>query len=205
MSDHLRLAGADPARQLQALSDIIRATPLLMAVLAGLRELGLSDPLLVSGAIYNSVWNHLTGRPLLVGIKDVDVVYCDDGDLSYAAEDRVIRRARVQFSGAAVPVEVRNQARVHLWFPQKFGMAYPQLKSSAEMLDYFATKTYAVGVRLEPDDRLSIFAPYGLDDMFSFRLTPNTLLHNRLTHEAKAARVVSIWPGLTLVPWPDGA
>ncbi|HEV7292990.1 MAG TPA: nucleotidyltransferase family protein, partial [Devosia sp.] len=120
MGQHLRFAGKGEIVQRRALATIICADPVLMAVLRGMQELGLPDALLGSGAIYNTVWNALTGRPPLTGIKDADVVYFDDTDLSYEAEDAVIRRAAVQFAGIPLPVEVRNQARVHLWFPQRF-------------------------------------------------------------------------------------
>jgi hypothetical protein len=202
MTDHLRYAGLGADQQRRALVDIIALQPHLMEVLRGMNALGLPDALLGSGAIYNTVWNVLTGRPALTGINDADVVYFDDSDLSYAAEDRVIRRAAAHFSGLPVPVEVRNQARVHLWFPERFGLAYPRLTCSAEMMLYYASKTHAVAARLEADGEISIHAPFGLDDMFSFRVTPNSALANQETHERKAARAKAIWPELTIVPWP---
>ncbi|QDZ11669.1 nucleotidyltransferase family protein [Devosia ginsengisoli] len=204
-TDHLRFSGATEQAQRDALEAIVRNSALLMDVLGGMRDLALPDMLLGSGAIYNTVWNVLTGRPSLTGIKDADVVYFDDSDLSYEAEDAVIRRAAAQFAGLPVPVELRNQARVHIWFPQKFGTPYPQLKSSAEMMLYFASRTHAVAVRLEEDGRLSIFAPFGLDDIFSFRITPNPTLDNAATHATKAARAKAVWPELTVIPWPEGA
>jgi len=203
MANHLQYSGADPQTQHDALEAIIRNSPLLMDVLRGMRALALPDTLLGSGAIYNTVWNVLTDRPPLTGIKDADVVYFDDSDLSYEAEDAAIRRAAAQFADLPIPVELRNQARVHIWFPQKFGTPYPQLKSSAEMMLYFASRTHAVAVRLEDDGRLGIFAPFGLDDIFSFRVTPNPALDNAATHAAKAARAKAVWPELTVVPWPE--
>ncbi|UJW87753.1 nucleotidyltransferase family protein [Devosia sp. SL43] len=200
--NHLRFAGADPATQRQALEGIIRDEPVLMAVLTRLRALELPDALLCSGAIYNTVWNVLTGRPALTGVKDADAVYFDDSDLSYEAEDVVIRRAQDTFADLPIPVEMRNQARVHLWFPQKFGSPYPQLHESAEMLVNFASRTHAVAARLEADDSMSIFSPFGLDDIFAFRVTPNPKLDNRKTHETKGARAKTVWPELTVVPWP---
>ena len=70
-------------------------------------------------------------------------------------------------------VEVRNQARVHIWFEAKFGEVYGPLSSTAEALERFASPTFAVGVRLEPDDWLHIEAPFGLADLFALRLRPN--------------------------------
>lgn len=198
---HLRFAGQSAAEQAAALEAIVRESELLMGVLKGSRELDLPDWLLVAGAIYNSVWNALTGRPALHGIKDADLFYFDAADLDYAAEDRVIRAAAAQFAGLAVPVEVRNQARVHLWFPQHFGIDYPPLTSSAEGVDRFTTRAHAVGLRLEADDRLTIHAPFGLDDLFSFRLTPNRRLENGPTHRAKAAKALQNWPELRFEDW----
>ena len=41
------------------------------------------------------------------------------------------------------------------------------------VLERFASATFAVGVRLESDDRLHIEAPFGLADLFALRLRPN--------------------------------
>lgn len=203
MSEHLRYAGASSERQRQALEDIVRSQPVLMAVLTGLRDMALPDAWLVSGAVYNVVWNHLTGRPALTGIKDVDLIYFDPADLSYDAEDRVIKAAEVVFSGLPLPVELRNQARVHLWFPQKFGIVVTPLTHSTEALTRYASRTHAVAVRLEGDDTLTIETPFGLEDLFAFRITPNAVLDNRAAHDAKGARAKSVWPEITVVPWPD--
>jgi hypothetical protein len=201
--DHLRYSGLSADAQRAALEAIIRSSPLLMEVLAGLREDGLPDHLLVAGAIYNLAWNRLTGRPDLTGINDIDVFYFDDNDLSYEAEDVVIQRLGGRFAHLPLPVQVRNQARVHLWFPQKFGIPFEPLTSSAQMLSLYASKTHSVGARLEADDSLTVVAPFGLDDIFSFRIVPNPVLMNRPAHEAKGARAKGIWPEITLVPWPE--
>lgn len=172
-----------------------------MRTLQGLRALDLPDSWLVSGAIYNQVWNHLTGRTEMYGVKDIDIFYFDS-DTSYEAEDREIRRAASLFSPAP-PVELRNQARVHLWFETHFGQTRAPLPDSRTAIDQFASRTHCVGLRLEGDGSLTLHAPYGLDDIFAFRVTPNTCLPNRATHEAKAARQKAHWPELAVVPWPD--
>lgn len=198
---HLRFAGLDDATQRQALEKIIRQAPHLLQVLQVARDMDLPDWWLVSGAIYNTVWNSLTGRDLRHGIKDADLFYFDP-DTSYDAEDRVIKHGDALFSPDP-PVEIRNQARVHLWYADHFGQSYTPLRNSREGIDRFACRTHCVGVRLQDDDRLTIYAPYGLDDVFSFRVTPNPILNNRATHEAKAARQLAQWPELTVIPWPN--
>jgi hypothetical protein len=205
MADHLHFSGLSDDAQRDELERMIRSSPLLMEVLVGLREDGLPDHLLVAGAIYNLVWNRLTGRPDLTGINDIDVFYYDASDIGWDAEDVVIKRLGTRFAHLPIPVQVRNQARVHLWFPQKFGTAFEPLTSSAEMLGRYASKTHSVGARLEADDTLTIVAPFGLDDILSMRIVPNPVLANKKAHEAKAARAKSMWPEVTVLPWPDGA
>ncbi|MBN9334050.1 nucleotidyltransferase family protein [Devosia sp.] len=202
MGDHLKYSGAGSEAQRRALIEIILADSFLMGLLHGLEELALPDALVASGVVYNTVWNALTGRPSHYGINDADIAYFDPSDRSYLAEDRIIQHVQARFAGSAIPVEVRNQARVHLWFPDKFGLAYPELTCSVDMLLYFATKTHAVAARLDRGE-IAIFAPFGIDDLFSFRLTPNPALPNRATHEAKAVRAMQLWPELQFAPWPD--
>jgi hypothetical protein len=201
MSNHLRFSGASSEQQIEALRSIVHSSLLLRTVLDRASGLNLTDWWVVSGALYNTVWNALTDRPLNTGIKDVDLFYWDNSDLSYEAEDIVIGRGAELFSDLPVPVEIRNQARVHLWYEHHFGTAYEPLRSSCEAIQRFASKTHAVGVRVDPDGQLSVYAPFGLDDLFSFRVTANRTMDNRNTHESKGKRIVSVWPEVTVEPW----
>ncbi len=184
----------DPTARLEA---ILRAAPSLMRVMETARELDLPDWLLFSGAIYQRALNHLTGRDPDYGIKDYDLGYFDP-DVSYEAEDVVIRRVAAAFEPPLREmVEVRNQARVHLWFETKFGEPYAPLGSSAEALGRFTSTTFAVGARLERDGRMTIVAPFGLDDIFALRLRPNpTRKTNGFLRTAQAAQ--ARWPELTI-------
>jgi uncharacterized protein len=177
---------------------ILRDAPGLMRVLTVARELALPDWLVFSGAVYGPVWNHLTGRAPDHGLSDYDLGYFDASDTSYEAEDVVIRRVADAFEPPLrEQVEVRNQARVHLWFEDHFGEPYTALACSAQALERFAAPAFAVGVRLEPDDRLTIFAPFGLEDVFAMRIRPNP------TRRAKGlpkiiAKAKARWPELTI-------
>ena len=176
--NHLRYAGLPFDEQRDILFDIVRNEPLLYDPLRTARRFALPQWRIVAGVIYNTVWNVLTGRPSGTGIRDVDLFYFDDGDLSWEAEDHVIRDGEKHFAASRIPVEIRNQARVHLWFPEKFGQEVAPLKDSDESLARFSSETHAVGLRLEADDGLDLCAPFGLDHIFSFRVVPNRVLHN---------------------------
>jgi hypothetical protein len=166
--------GASESELQERLTTILRATPPLMQALTVARRLSLPDWLVFSRAVYQPALNQLIGQPLDYGIKDYDLGYFDASDLSYDAEDAVIYRVRAAFNEPLRSmVEVRNQARVHLWFEAKFSEPYGPLSSTAEALERFASATFAVGVRLEADDRLHIHAPFGLAELFALRLRPN--------------------------------
>ncbi len=201
MTEHLRYANCPVATQRAAFAAILRADPLIWRALREARALALPDWRIVAGALYNTVWNSLTGRPSGHGIKDIDLFYFDAGDLGYEAEDRVIRRGTAHFGDNEPPMEIRNQARVHLWYEARFGHPIAPLRSSDDSIGRFAALTHCVGARLEADGRLDIHAPYGLDPIFAFRLVPNRLNASSGTYAEKAERNRAQWPEITVKPW----
>jgi len=181
------------------LDAIVRRSAPLMQVLTTLRALDPPDWMIFSGAVYQRVFNDLTGRPLDYGIKDYDVAYFDASDISYEAEDVVIQRVAAAFEPPLREmVEVRNQARVHLWFEDHFGEPYTPLGSSAEALGRFVSPVFAVAVRLEADDRLTLHAPFGLEDLFAMRLRPNPT-RNSPNFGKIAASAKARWPEIEVI------
>ncbi len=171
-----------------------------MRVLTLARALGMPDWRLVSGAVYQPVWNALTGRDLDYGVKDYDLCYFDP-DPSWEAEDAVIQSAAAHFPAPLCDlVEVRNQGRVHLWFEGKFGEPYSPLTCTDEMLERFVCPAFAVGVRLTLDDRLDLAAPFGLADLFALRLRPNPLRpRNPLGFQKVVMSCRARWPEVVIV------
>lgn len=183
MTDELRLV------------DMVRASPRVMQVLAIARDAGLPDWRLVAGSIYGTVWNALTGQRADHGIKDYDICYFDP-DTSWEAEDLWIKAVAAITPPDLLPlIEVRNQARVHIWFSEKFGGDYPALTHTDEALGRYLCYSDAVAVRLEAEDKISVAAPFGLDDIFTMTMRPNP---GRGTTDNRAAKVASIQ-----ARWPD--
>jgi hypothetical protein len=195
---------ASGCAQRRRFAAIILDDPGLMRLLARLQTLELPQWRLVAGCLYQTVWNVLTGRPRGTGIKDYDLIYFDDRDLSWSAEDRVIREVESAARDCLGPVEVRNQARVHLWFESRFGCHYPRLACADEALQYYASRVHAVGVRLKKDNTLDIAAPFGLADVFAMVVRPNHALENATSYVLKAERAKGIWPEVTVLPWCRG-
>ena len=178
------------------LADIVHADPGLMHVLTTVRGLGLNDWRVFSGAVYQSVWNNVTGRPAGYGVRDYDLGYFD-ADVSWDAEDMVIRRVAAAFDEPfRSMVEVRNQARVHLWFEGRFGESYEALSGADEALARFVAPAFAVGVRLEHDDTISVAAPFGLEDVFSLTIQPNPRRPLAKGWDKAVASATARWPEL---------
>ena len=181
------------------LATIVRDNPELMQVLTTVRGLDLPDWRVFSGAVYQAVWNAQTGRPVGYGIKDYDLGYFDP-DTGWDAEDVVIKRVAAAFAPPLRDlVEVRNQARVHLWFEDRFGEPYDALPDTDTALARFVAPAFAVGVRLEADDTVSVAAPFGLEDVFSMTLRPNPLrgVARGWTRTVENAR--GRWPEITVI------
>ena len=136
--------------------------PVNKTVADELFKLALPDAWLVSGCLVQTVWNVLTGRAVDYGINDYDVFYFDP-DTSWEAEDAVIRKLAERLARLGVTVEVRNQARVHLWYEKKHGLPYPPLRSSTEGIDRFLTRNTGIGIR-RTQDGYEVYAPDRFDD-----------------------------------------
>ena len=181
---------------------LVMANPVNAALLDRLPALDLPDWYLAAGCLFQSVWNGLTGKPSTYGISDYDVIYCDRSDLSWAAEDAVIKVCSQAFADIEAKVQVRNQARIHLWYPQKHGIPCAPLCSSREGIDQFLNQSSCFGVRRDRDGRLDVYAPFGFQDLFAMVIRPNSQRDLPGVYHEKATRWCQYWPGLTIVPWP---
>jgi hypothetical protein len=168
-----------------------------------LHRLALPDAWLVAGCLVQTVWNVLTSRPVDYGINDYDVFYFDP-DTSWEAEDTVIRRLADRLARHGIAVETRNQARVHLWYPQKHGLPYPELRCSIQGIDRFLTGNTQFGIR-RAGDAYEVYAPHGYDDIAGLIVRPNPGPNfSAANYAAKAKRWKALWPEITVLP-ADGA
>ena len=177
----------------------VALNPVNVALLARLPALVLPDCWLVAGCLFQAVWNIQCDRAPGDGVNDYDVFYFDDTDLSYEAEDRVIRRVLAATADLGATIEVKNQARVHLWYAQRFGAGYPQLRSAKDGIDRFLVAGTCVGIGASLSNGADLYAPYGLADIFDGILRPNA--HNLVgdRYAAKAESYRTRWPHLRVM------
>ncbi len=170
---------------------LVRRNPAIATILDRLPQLESPDAWLTAGCLAQTVWNVQQGRPPDDAIRDYDLFYFDP-DLSWEAEDAVIRRGAGLFG--ELPVEIRNQARVHLWFGAKFGYEIAPLRSAREGIDRFLFRGICIGLNAGGE----VYAPSGFDDVLSGLLRPNPKNVRPEEMRAKATDYIARWPHLRI-------
>jgi len=165
------------------------------AILDRWERLALSDGWLVAGCLFQTVWNLSSGLPAEAQIRDYDLFYFDDADLTEVAEQHVQAGVDDALGDLGVVVEAKNQARVHLWYEEHFGYPYPQLRSAREGIDRFLIPATCIGLRRH-GPTWDIYAPHGLPLMYDGLLAPNPLNNHRPLFEEKARSYQERWPWL---------
>lgn len=167
------------------------------AILQRLPQLKLQDAWLVAGCLFQTVWNIRTGLPPTANIRDYDLFYFDPTDLSAGAEQDVQDRARVLYGDLGVIVEVKNQARVHLWYEDWFGHRYTSLRSSKDGIDRFLVSCTCVGITPTSSGvGAELYAPNGLDELEAGILRPNPKCNYKDLYDDKVESYRSRWPWL---------
>jgi len=165
------------------------------AILDAWDALQLEEGWLVAGCLFQTVWNLQAGRAPEDGIKDYDIFYFDPSDVSAAGELEVQKQVDRVLGSLGAPIEVKNQARVHLWYEEHFGHRYPKLASAREGIDRFLIPSTCVGVRRTRSGH-ELHAPNGLAMLYAGLLTPNPLTPHLPLFREKAASYRGRWEWL---------
>ena len=179
----------------ETLIEIAMANPANAEIARRLPSIGLDQCMLTAGCLFQAVWNHQAGLPAAWGIKDYDVFYFDE-DVSWEAENEVIVAARKLFYDLDVNIEIKNQARVHLWYGQRFGRAYPKLQSAKDGIDRYLIAGTCIGLDVVTGE---VYAPYGLSDVEEGLLRINPVNHQPDLFDQKARSYQARWPFLRRV------
>jgi hypothetical protein len=198
-----------------------------MRALRAAREVDAPDWLICAGAVRTAVWDHLHGFPPPpvpaasppatsppataasppapaasppASLADIDLAFFDPADLSPARDAAVDTALRAV--APDLPWQAKNQAAVHLWYPDRFGLAVEPFTRTADAVATFPETAVCVGLHLDADDRLTVVAPYGLDDLLGLvhrhnpRRAPAALYERRLAEK----RIAERWPRVTVLP-----
>lgn len=157
----------------EKLIKILEKSDLIIRCLQMLKDSPISrfDYYLAGGVIYQTVFNYYHGYDLNYGIKDYDIIYFDDNNLSYEAVDQVIKETKEIFNenGIRINLDIKNEARAHIWLKEKYNEELEQYKNLDEVLRSWGFSACAIGVRLE-ENNIKVIAPYGLEDLFDMKI-----------------------------------
>jgi hypothetical protein len=180
----------------------LRQNAWLWEVIQQWKAYDLPDCWVVAGAIAQTVWNLAGNYPLAYGIRDLDVVYFDPDDLTEEAERLNEARLRFRFPDLPAKLDVKNEARVHLWHERHFGYSIMPYRSAVDAIGSFPTTVTAVGLRWT-GSHLECCAPFGLEDLLGLRVRPNKRQITRRIYEDKIARWRALWPHVSFVGWDE--
>ena len=186
--------------QLDIFCEIISKNKYVYEVCDKARYLNLKNYYIGAGCIAQTVWNHLSDFPLSHGINDIDIVYFDE-DLSYERENELINKSKELFKDIPLKIDMKNQARVHLWYKAHFGYDIDPYSSVEEAINTWPTTSTAIGVRLNKDNSWIVYAPFGLNDVLGKVVRANKAQITKEIYEKKIERWITFWPDLKVIPW----
>ena len=187
-------------KQIEILLNILKTNTELMNILEKARELEAPNWYIGAGAIAQTVWNYFHQFQSTQGIKDYDLVYFDP-DTAYEAEDTFIQKGKSIFADVSHPVEIRNQARVHLWYKNHFGTDIAAHTCTEHAITTWPTTATGIGVRLNSDNTFTVFSPFGLHDVLGMIVRPNKVKITEQIYLDKVNRWHAVWPMLQAMSW----
>ena len=190
--------------QLDVFEKIISNNKKLMKILDVLEKYALENPsfknwYVGAGGVNQTVFNYYHGYEGDYGIKDYDIVYFDE-DTSYEAEDVIIKDLEKRLKDMDIVSDIKNQARVHIWYNPKYGTNREPYTSCEDAVSSWGSTVTCIGIRKE-NGQLIVYCPYGLNDLFSLTIRPVKRYFDKESYEARSKRWKAKWDKLNIVEW----
>lgn len=191
----------DLQSQLDYLEKILKQNEIISEILKRTPNLQMPNWYLGAGCLSQTVWNWQHNFELTHGIKDYDLVYFDDHNISFEQEDFYIQKGKELFRDISASIEIKNQARVHLWHKQRFGYEIKPYKSVEDAINSWPTTATSVAVRYSEEGKFLVYAPYGLNDLLGMIVRANKTKITKEIYLEKVERWQKIWPKFQIIPW----
>jgi hypothetical protein len=178
------------------LKSILHSSPIFQSLFKKSYLIDLPNWYVAGGCVTQTIWNWKMKLDPMHGLKDIDLVYFDS-----QSENEELDRQKINtlFNDLLVPVDVINQAHVHVWYPKKFGYEIPAYTSTEDGISTWLP-AFCIGVRPE-DSSLKVFAPFGLTDAFEMVVRPNKRQITEAIYSKMTLRLLKDWPSIKIVPW----
>lgn len=189
--------------QNEGIIKILKENKKLMDVLDYIETLNLPNFYIAAGSVFQTIWNFYDKKDLNYNIKDIDVIYYNDKDLSIDTDIKYYSLINdfCKNKGYKYEIDVSNEARMHLWKKEKFNIDVEPYKCSEDAIDKWIATVHAIGITKRHDE-LKIYAPYGLSDIFSKTIRPIKHKYNtKEIYDKKAMSWNERFDNLNIVEW----
>jgi hypothetical protein len=181
----------------QRLINFIKSVPELIETAQVCRSVGLPNFYIAGGSMTQLIWNNLLEREPLDNVKDFDIVYFDDNENQ--TEKWYESKIRVQLKHS-IRIDIKNQANVHKWYPEKFGHVIDAYTQVEQGIDSWLT-AFAIGFTLNNNGDISIYSSYGLEDAFNMSVKPNKIAMTETSYIKMTKSFKERWSSITVEPW----
>jgi len=200
------LIGKDKSlnEQIKILKTILYKSKEIKEVLEILEDYSKTNPnfkdyYLAAGCINQTVLNYYHNYPLNYGINDFDIVYFDN-DTSYESEDLIIKELSSKLKHININFDIKNENRVPIWYNQKYHIKRDNYLSLEDAISKWTSTITCIGVR-KNNNKLIVYAPYGLNDLFSLIVRPVKLEVYEKLYNEKVKKWTTLWPKLKFIKW----
>lgn len=189
----------EPARSGE-LRCVLGRSAWFVGVLETVREVSPPGWSIGAGVIRDLVWEQRFGKAA-PGIQpgDVDVAFFDGGDLRRARDELI--ESELHRRRPDVAWDAKNQAAVHVWCPERFGVQVPPFASVPEAVATWPEYAVCVAARLTSSGAIKVCAPHGLDDLLDgvWRCNPRRVTVREYERRLARTQPASRWPGVRVI------
>lgn len=182
---------------------IIKKNKDLILILDFLESINLPNFYLVAGTIFQTIWNFLDNNPLDCNIHDIDIFYYDKDNLDKEYEDKLEEKIK-QFlvdNNIDLEIDIHNEARVHLWKKYNENPNVDYYENTEDAIRRLISTIQAIGVT-KINNKIKVYAPYGLSDVFSKTIRPVKLPTNsKITYNKKIESWSKRFDALNIIEW----
>lgn len=182
---------------------ILKKNDELMDILNFIEKLKLSNFYIAAGCVFQTIWNYCDKNNLNYNIKDIDVIYYNNSDLSVETDIKYYNLIKeyCKSKNYMYEIDVSNEARMHLWKKKKYNIDVEPYINSEDAIDKWIATVHAIGITKE-NDNIKIYAPYGLSDIYSKTIRPIKHKYNtKEIYDEKVKSWSSRFEKLNIIKW----
>lgn len=177
---------------------ILKTSPIFIELFRNCDYINLKNWYIAGGAVTQTIWNYLSGNDLTHGINDIDLIFFDL-DLSDEEEKQRINAIQKQYKNLSYKIDIKNQANVYKWYPQKYGYEIEPYTSTEDGMGTWLS-SFSIGIRLETNEFI-VNSLQGFDDIFTKTIRPNKRQITQDIYKVMTKRLKRDWPEITVIDY----